>query len=104
MSTHLIDLVDRLEGHTIALVGDLMLDRYIFGDTERVSPEAPVPVVHFQREEYRLGGAGFVLASLAALGANVRLIGLIGPDEAGREIRRRLTDLSAETSGLIELP
>src|SRR5437667_5187982 len=102
MSTHLIDLVDRLEGHRIALVGDLMLDRYIFGNTERVSPEAPVPVVHFQREEYRLGGAGFVMANLASLGAKVRLVGVVGKDESAAEIRRRLAPYGADETSLIE--
>src|SRR5437867_6117531 len=102
MSTHLIDLVDRLSGHKIALVGDLMLDRYIFGNTERVSPEAPVPIIHFQREEYRLGGAGFVVASLATLGAKVRTIGIVGKDEAAAEIRRRLQEFSPEQISLIE--
>src|SRR5439155_11971880 len=104
MSTHLIDLVDRLSGHKIALVGDLMLDRYIFGNTERVSPEAPVPIIHFQREEFRLGGAGFVMANLASLGAKVRFIGVIGKDEAGAEVRRRLAEYQPERTDLIEAP
>src|SRR5438105_15487036 len=103
MSTHLIDLVDRLEGHRIALVGDLMLDRYIFGNTERVSPEAPVPVVHYQREEYRLGGAGFVMANLGALGCSVKVIGIVGKDDAGQQVRRRLSDVGADVSGLVEV-
>src|SRR3954468_24246811 len=102
MSTHLIDLVDRLSGHRIALVGDLMLDRYIFGSTERVSPEAPVPVVHFQREEYRLGGAGFVMANLASLGTKVRLVGVVGKDDAAAEIRRRLEKYAPDDTALIE--
>jgi len=102
MSTHLIDLVDRLSGHKIALVGDLMLDRYIFGNTERVSPEAPVPIIHFQREEFRLGGAGFVMANLASLGAKVRFVGVIGKDEAGAEVRRRLAEYQPERTDLIE--
>lgn len=102
MATPLIELVENLPRAKVVLVGDLMLDRYIFGSTERVSPEAPVPVVHFQREEFRLGGAGFVLANLASLGANVDLVGVIGKDEAGAEIRRRVGEWCEDSSGLIE--
>jgi D-beta-D-heptose 7-phosphate kinase / D-beta-D-heptose 1-phosphate adenosyltransferase len=107
MSTHLIDIMDRIGAaaggrQKIVLVGDLMLDRYIFGSTERVSPEAPVPIIHFQREEYRLGGAGFVMANLATLGATVQLIGVIGKDDAGAEIKRRIGDFSGATNALIE--
>jgi D-beta-D-heptose 7-phosphate kinase/D-beta-D-heptose 1-phosphate adenosyltransferase len=108
MSTHLIDIMDRIGaggaggGQKIVLVGDLMLDRYIFGSTERVSPEAPVPIIHFQREEYRLGGAGFVMANLATLGAQVRLVGMIGKDDAGAEIKRRIGDFAGATNSLIE--
>ena len=94
--------MDRLGGQKIVLVGDLMLDRYIFGNTERVSPEAPVPIIHFQREEYRLGGAGFVMANLATLGASVRLVGMIGKDEAGKEVRRRVSEYGPEQNSLIE--
>ena len=66
MPTGLIELVERLPRARVVLVGDLMLDRYVFGNAERLSPEAPVPVLHFQREEFRLGGAGGVAAMLAA--------------------------------------
>jgi D-beta-D-heptose 7-phosphate kinase/D-beta-D-heptose 1-phosphate adenosyltransferase len=104
MSTHLIDILDRFAGHRVVLVGDLMLDRYIFGNTERVSPEAPVPIIHFQREDYRLGGAGFVMANLATLGAKVRVVGTIGKDDAGEEIRRRLAQYQPERTSLVETP
>src|SRR6185436_21176926 len=63
MSTHLIEIVERLPNCRIVLVGDLMLDRYLYGDAERVSPEAPVPVLHYQSEEFRLGGAANVAAN-----------------------------------------
>ncbi len=102
MSTHLIDILDHFPNHKIVLVGDLMLDRYIFGNTERVSPEAPVPIIHFQREEYRLGGAGFVMANLATLGAQVRMIGIIGKDDAGAQVRRHLNQYTTDQISLIE--
>jgi D-beta-D-heptose 7-phosphate kinase/D-beta-D-heptose 1-phosphate adenosyltransferase len=102
MATHLIDILDHFPGHRIVLVGDLMLDRYVFGNTERVSPEAPVPIIHFQREEYRLGGAGFVMANLATLGAKVRMIGVIGKDDAGATVRQHLAQYSTDPISLIE--
>jgi D-beta-D-heptose 7-phosphate kinase/D-beta-D-heptose 1-phosphate adenosyltransferase len=101
MLTRLIELVEGLPPSRIVLVGDFMLDRYIFGKTERISPEAPVPVVRYQHEEYRLGGAGFVAACLGTLGAKVRCIGLVGQDEPGRELRRRLGEFG-DPGGLIE--
>ena len=104
MSNGLIELVANLPRTRIVLVGDLMLDRYIFGNAERLSPEAPVPILHFQREEYRLGGAGSVLADLAALRAHVKIIGILGRDEAAAEVRRRLTSCGADASGVIEVP
>ena len=64
MATRLIELVENLPAARIVLVGDFMLDKYIFGSTSRVSPEAPIPVLRYQREEFRLGGAGFVMAAL----------------------------------------
>src|SRR6188508_1954077 len=103
MATPLIELVENLPPAKVVLVGDLMLDRYIFGSTERVSPEAPVPVVHYQREEFRLGGAGFVMANLGALGCSVKVIGIVGKDDAGREVRQRLSDAGADVSGLVEV-
>jgi len=104
MSTRLIELIENLPASKIVLVGDFMLDRYIFGRTERVSPEAPVPVIHFHHDEYRLGGAGFVLADLAALGATVTAIGVIGKDESAGELRKRIAACGASADGLIELP
>ena len=86
------------------LVGDLMLDRYIFGHAERVSPEAPVPILVFQHEELRLGGAGSVAADLAALRADLRVVGIIGRDESGNEIRRRLSQLNANTGRTCAAP
>ncbi len=74
----------------ILVVGDLMLDRYWHGSTSRISPEAPVPVVHVQDEEQRAGGAGNVALNMAALGAKVRLAGFCGKDEAADALRKVL--------------
>ena len=75
-----------LRGRRIAVAGDFMLDRYVWGSVMRISPEAPVPVVDSMNESQVLGGAGNVAANLAALGATVFPFGVIGEDEAGRAI------------------
>src|SRR5216684_8509228 len=72
---------------TILCLGDVMLDRFAYCETERISPEAPVPVLHLQRVESMLGGAGNVARNIAALGGKAVLIGLLGNDAAGDEVR-----------------
>ena len=99
----LIELVERMPRSRVVLAGDLMLDRYLYGNAERLSPEAPVPVLHYQREETRLGGAGGVAAMLAALGADVRLVGAVGADDAGRQVRRHLRECGVSDDLLIEM-
>ncbi|ROT44975.1 D-glycero-beta-D-manno-heptose-7-phosphate kinase [Pusillimonas sp. NJUB218] len=76
----------------VLVVGDIMLDRYWFGEVERISPEAPVPVVRVARREDRLGGAANVARNIAALGAQATLLGVVGDDEAGLKVEA----LSAE--------
>jgi D-beta-D-heptose 7-phosphate kinase/D-beta-D-heptose 1-phosphate adenosyltransferase len=104
MATRLIELVENLCAAKVVLVGDFMLDKYIFGSTSRVSPEAPIPVLRYQREEYRLGGAGFVMAALGALGAKVKCVGVIGVDPAGLELKARLVEAGADVDGLVTAP
>lgn len=101
MASRLIEIVEHLKPAKIVLVGDFMLDRYIFGSTDRISPEAPIPVLRFKKEEDRLGGAGFVLAGLAMLGAHVHAVGVIGDDSAGRRMTQKLKEYNADTSGLV---
>ncbi|MGB1547639.1 MAG: D-glycero-beta-D-manno-heptose-7-phosphate kinase [Alphaproteobacteria bacterium] len=79
--------VEAFPGTEVLCVGDVMLDRFVYGEVERVSPEAPVPVLHIQREETVLGGAGNVLRNLLAYGAKARFFTLVGDDPAGNEIR-----------------
>ena len=76
----------------VLVVGDVMLDRYWFGEVSRISPEAPVPVVKVERSEERLGGAANVARNCAALGAQVTLLSVVGADEAGRTLSRLLAD------------
>lgn len=74
----------------LLVVGDVMLDRYWFGDVDRISPEAPVPVVHVRREEFRLGGAANVALNVATLGAHTTLMSVVGNDEAAARLRTML--------------
>src|SRR6188474_1120863 len=74
----------------VLVVGDVMLDRYWFGEVGRISPEAPVPVVKIDRVEERPGGAANVARNAAALGAHVSLLSVVGRDEAGTRLRRLL--------------
>jgi D-beta-D-heptose 7-phosphate kinase/D-beta-D-heptose 1-phosphate adenosyltransferase len=101
MPTRLIELVEHLPAVKIVLIGDLMLDRYIYGNAERLSNDAPVPVLHFQREESRLGGAGRVAADLATLGGNVHMISVCGSDQTGQQICSMLKDVGVNTEGVI---
>jgi D-beta-D-heptose 7-phosphate kinase/D-beta-D-heptose 1-phosphate adenosyltransferase len=83
-------LIPRLRGKRMGVLGDLMLDRYLWGTATRLSPEAAVPVVDFVSQSECLGGAGNVAANLAALGAHVETFGAIGTDEAGRALQKCL--------------
>jgi len=80
-------LLPRLKGRNIGVLGDLMLDRYLWGDASKLSPEVPVPVVTFEEESEVLGGAGNVAANLAHLGAQVTAFGVVGEDASGRSVR-----------------
>lgn len=87
----------------ILVIGDLMLDRYWFGEVERISPEAPVPVVHVARKEDRLGGAANVARNIVALGAQVTLAGIVGQDEAAQRMRELIQDAGIQAT-LLEDP
>ena len=92
MSGDLIFPAQEVSRVRVLVIGDVMLDRYWFGEVERISPEAPVPVVHVTKREDRLGGAANVARNAVALGAKVTLAGIVGPDEPGREIHQMLTN------------
>ncbi len=78
--------IERLKDAHVLCVGDVMLDRYVYGAVERISPEAPIPVLRMEREAAMLGGAGNVVRNLSALGAHVAFVSVVGNDQAGREI------------------
>jgi rfaE bifunctional protein kinase chain/domain len=86
-----------LDAVRLLVVGDVMLDRYWFGDVSRISPEAPVPVVRIEKREARLGGAANVARNAAALGAHCGLLGVVGNDEAGDEVEQILRESSIDT-------
>ncbi len=81
----------------ILVIGDLMIDEYLWGSCERISPEAPVQIVDINKETYFLGGAGNVVSNLLSLGANVELISVIGDDEVGKDLRNMLLKLDVKS-------
>jgi D-beta-D-heptose 7-phosphate kinase/D-beta-D-heptose 1-phosphate adenosyltransferase len=94
-------ILNRLAGKVILVVGDLMLDEFVWGKVRRISPEAPVPVVDVTEQTYRLGGAGNVAANVRALGGNPIAIGLAGKDSAGDRVLSLLQQLGIESTGII---
>lgn len=84
----LADRVERLRATSVLCVGDVMLDRFVYGSVDRISPEAPIPVLAVQRESAMLGGAGNVVRNLVALGAHPAFISVVGDDQPGREVAR----------------
>jgi rfaE bifunctional protein kinase chain/domain len=95
------ELIDRFSSRRITVVGDVMLDRFLIGRVSRMSPEAPVPVVVFDHEEFRLGGAANVANNLRELGSAVDLIGVIGHDESGAQLKSELAAKGIHSTGLI---
>ncbi len=100
----LSSLAARFEDVPVLVVGDLMLDRYVWGDVSRISPEAPVPVLRVEREEARLGGAGSVVMNVATLGARVLPVGLLGHDAAGERAVELVRAAGLPTDGLVRDP
>ena len=98
------DLIPRLAGRTVLVIGDLMLDHFVIGGVERISPEAPVPVVRFQDEEFRLGGAGNVANNISALGGRADVVGVVGEDDEARRLRGDLTSRQIGVNGIVVDP
>lgn len=106
MNSHLIETVRQFT-HTekvVLVIGDIMLDRYLMGHVNRISPEAPVPVVLLDRSEVRAGGAANVAANLSGLGLNTAIIGCIGNDESGRTLKQLITDAGINTEHIFTSP
>jgi len=96
-------ILEACRGLKVAVVGDLMLDHFIWGSLSRISPEAPVPIVRVTRESFHLGGAGNVVSNVAALGAAAIPVGVVGADEAGRRILESLAGAGARREGVVEV-
>jgi D-beta-D-heptose 7-phosphate kinase/D-beta-D-heptose 1-phosphate adenosyltransferase len=97
-------LLDRLARGSVLIVGDLMLDHFVIGRVDRISPEAPVPVVRFDHEEFRLGGAANVANTIAALGGRVAIIGLVGADAEATRLVSALGPIAGGTPGVLTDP
>jgi D-beta-D-heptose 7-phosphate kinase/D-beta-D-heptose 1-phosphate adenosyltransferase len=102
-SNLLLSVIDRFMGLNIWVVGDIMLDEYVVGAVDRISPEAPVPVVRVRDTEFRLGGAANVARQVAALGGKVRLAGVIGSDGAAEQVLRLCAECGIDTSAVVRL-
>lgn len=101
MNVELSSIVRSFTRARVLLVGDLILDRYVFGDAERISPEAPVPVLRAVERQERVGGTGNVAACLAALGAKVRCVGAVGCDAAGRQLLELIQSAGVDCGGCV---
>ncbi|CAN5346607.1 hypothetical protein BH09GEM1_BH09GEM1_04240 [soil metagenome] len=99
----LVELLDRAQEKRILVVGDAMLDVYLSGDVERISPEAPVPVVRVRERKHALGGAANVAHNVMAIGATCHLIAAVGSDHAGEKVRSMLSALGVSESGLVSV-
>ena len=102
MLAHLINRIKE-KPPTILVVGDLMLDKFIFGNVERISPEAPVPIVKLEKEEQMLGGSGNVIRNLSNLGIKTSLCSAIGKDLAGDLLITQLTKKGTDISNVLRL-
>jgi D-beta-D-heptose 7-phosphate kinase/D-beta-D-heptose 1-phosphate adenosyltransferase len=100
----LLPFIAKFPDTRIMVIGDLMVDEYIWGNVSRVSPEAPVPVVSVTSESLRLGGAGNVVNNIHTLGGKVLLAGIVGNDEMGRKVIHDLHKMGLETKGVIVEP
>ncbi len=98
MNRELLEILERFSGARIAVLGDLVADEFVYGETDRVSREAPVLIVRYESDELKPGCAANAVANLCALGAKVQPIGLVGDDETGLGLRALLTKAGADTS------
>jgi len=97
-------LLERLADRPVLVIGDLMVDQFVIGTVDRISPEAPVPIVRFNHETSRLGGAANVANNVKVLGGHVELVGVIGSDDDGSRLVAELAERSIGTSGIVSDP
>jgi D-beta-D-heptose 7-phosphate kinase/D-beta-D-heptose 1-phosphate adenosyltransferase len=97
-------ITKRFPGCAVGIIGDVMLDHFLIGRADRISPEAPVPIVRLDREEFRLGGAANVAANVASLGGAPKLAGVVGYDEAAASLMAALRAAGLPESGIVSDP
>ncbi|MGA2391729.1 MAG: D-glycero-beta-D-manno-heptose-7-phosphate kinase [Candidatus Lustribacter sp.] len=97
------ELLERMAGRRVVVIGDVMIDEWIWGRVSRISPEAPVPVVAVHDHSFTLGGSGNVANNLRALGAAVAFVGVVGADAEGEQVRALLAGIACDTTGLLTL-
>src|SRR5512144_1551701 len=100
----LADLIDQFPRAEVVVVGDFVADEYVYGETDRVSREAPVLIVRYESSELKAGGAGNAAQNLAALGVKVRALGVVGDDALGRALLDELEAGGIDVSGLVRVP
>ncbi|QEN12690.1 D-glycero-beta-D-manno-heptose 1-phosphate adenylyltransferase [Mycolicibacterium sp. ELW1] len=103
-ASHLAGFIERFPEQHIVVVGDVMLDSFVYGDAQRISPEAPVPVLRFSSEMTALGGAGNVVRNISAFDADVACVGVVGDDVVGREVEALLSGQRGVTCALVRMP
>ena len=97
----LTNCIDFLQKAKVLCIGDVILDKFVYGDVDRISPEAPIPVLKINSDKLMLGGAGNVASNLCGLGAKTRFITVVGDDLAGRNIKKLISDTPNTTATLI---
>jgi len=100
-AVQIIKLIERFSEVRVAVLGDLICDRFVYGEVERISPEAPVPVVKVTGEELKVGGAGNVASNLVSLGGHASVFGVVGKDSFGDFIRSELERIGADVRGIV---
>jgi len=101
MYTHILPQLEKLAKQRVLCVGDVMLDRYVYGQVERISPEAPIPVLRVQREAIMLGGCGNTVREVVALDGSVVLVSVIGDDQTGRDLKQQVGTMPQITPYLV---
>ena len=101
MAVNFDELFEQLSHIKVAVIGDVMLDTYMWGHVDRISPEAPVPIVSLDKKEYRIGGAANVALNIASLGATVSMLSVTGADEEGKMLRKLLDEKNIKTDFLL---
>jgi rfaE bifunctional protein kinase chain/domain len=101
MSVNIQTIFEKFNSLNVLIIGDVMLDSYIWGAVERISPEAPVPIVNVKKKDFRLGGAANVALNIASLGAKPILCALIGDDDDGRKLIQRLDEGKISKEGIV---